>query len=194
MNKTKKEPVGSAITLDSTRKDTENIVSKQIITEKEANLRLKELYLSNHRIKFPNIPEACRCTPSAWQGKPSNALTRKIIDFLRLSGHWAERNSNTGFRKDSRKTFVDVVGITRTIGSSTWIKGSGTRGTADLHCVINGKSVMAEIKIGADRQSERQKEYQKNIERAGACYIIVKSFADFVNFYDEFLKNTHHGS
>ena len=157
--KTKKAPSADAMNLDlSRRKDTHFSENNQIISEKEANLRLKNLYLANHRQKFPSIPEACRCTPAAWTGKPSNALTRKVIDWLRLSGWHAERVSNTGFIKDDSRIVYDCIGRPRRIGSTKWIKGSGTRGTSDIHASIAGRSVFIEIKTGADKMSAHQVE------------------------------------
>ena len=178
-----------------THKDRYFSENNQIISEKEANLRLKNLYLANHRQKFPSIPENCRCTPAAWTGKPSNALTRKVIDFLRLSSHWAERVSNTGRMVDNRKTFVDVAGRARTIGTVSWIKGSGTRGTSDIHASIAGRSVFIEIKTGADKMSAHQVEYAQKVRNAGAEYWIVRTFGDFLLQYDAFvssLKNNCH--
>jgi len=34
-----------------------------------------------------------------------------------------------------------------------------------------------------------QKQYQESIERAGGIYIIVRSFDEFVEWFDLFIKN-----
>ena len=91
---------------------------------------------------------------------------------------------------------TDVLGNQKKIGSGKYIKGSGTKGSADISSTIpiniNGKkigvSVKWEVKIGKDIQSDFQKEYQKNIEKAGGYYFIVKSFDDFMDKYLELTK------
>lgn len=59
-----------------------------------------------------------------------------------------------------------------------------TRGTADIHAIIKGKAVKIEVKIGKDRQSIFQKEYQKNVEKAGGIYYIAKDFDSFYEWYN----------
>lgn len=58
---------------------------------------------------------------------------------------------------DDRKTYIDVIGRYKTIGSVKWVKGTSTAGTADISATIAGRSVKIEIKIGADRQSHSAK-------------------------------------
>jgi hypothetical protein len=48
--------------------------------------------------------------------------------------------------------------------------------------------VKIEVKIGKDRQSDAQKRYQENIEKAGGTYYIAKNFDDFVDFFNEFVS------
>jgi hypothetical protein len=48
--------------------------------------------------------------------------------------------------------------------------------------------VKIEVKIGKDRQSEAQKRYQENIEKAGGIYYIAKNFDDFVEFFNDFVN------
>jgi hypothetical protein len=82
---------------------------------------------------------------------------------------------------DNTKTFTNVLGITKQIGTKKWIKGSGTKGSADISATIKGKSVKIEVKIGKDRQSEHQKAYQQSIEKSGGLYLIATSFEQFIN-------------
>nr|MDQ3022693.1 hypothetical protein [Bacteroidota bacterium] len=74
-------------------------------------------------------------------------------------------------------------GSTRTIGSTKWIKGTGTNGTADISATIKGRSVKVEVKIGTDKQSSFQKKYQLDIENAGGYYFIARNFQDFYDWY-----------
>jgi hypothetical protein len=57
-------------------------------------------------------------------------------------------------------------------------------GTADISATILGRSVKVEIKIGNDRQSEAQKNYQISIENAKGYYLIVKNFSDFFTWFN----------
>lgn len=117
----------------------------------------------------------------------ANGLTKCVVEFLNLSGHVAERINSTGRYIDRSKTFEDVTGKVRTIGTGQWIPTSGIRGTADISATIGGRSVKIEIKM-KDRQSDDQKKYQKRIEAAGGTYLIVRSFAEFYEWYNNFLR------
>jgi len=155
--------------------------------------RLKELYLCEH-YKDSNFPKQCRCTPP-YTEKTANGLTKCVVSWLRLSGWQAERISNTGRLIDRRKIVVDCIGRQKQIGSTQWIKGSGTKGTADISATIAGKSVKIEIKVGKDRISDHQRQYQNDVERSGGVYLIVKDFCSFLQWYDSFIeKEVNHGS
>lgn len=130
-------------------------------------------------IKYPNMP-LDYIPLYKYTDKTANGLTRCIIDYLEFNGCQAERISTTGRMVDNTKTFTNVIGITKQIGTKKWIKGSGTKGSADISATINGKSVKIEVKIGKDRQSEHQKKYQESIEKSGGIYLIAKSFEDFI--------------
>ena len=84
---------------------------------------------------------------------------------------------------DNRKTFTDVVGNRRQIGTTKWIPGTGTNGTSDIASTVAGRSVKIEVKIGADRQSQAQQKYQKQVEAAGGVYVIARNFEDFYTWY-----------
>ena len=178
---TKKPPEGDSI--KRTDKDT------QISAIKE----LKNLYLEDNRKKYPSIPEQCRVV---YQYKPTtaNGLTRCVIDLLRFSGWQAERISNTGRLIDRSRVVVDCTGRARRIGSTQWIKGTGTDGTADVSATIAGKSVKIEIKVGKDRQSAAQKQYQADIDRSGGVYIIVRDFGSFMQWYKQFIVDINDGN
>ena len=130
-------------------------------------------------VKYPNMP-IDYIPLYKYTDKTANGLTRCIIDYLEFNGCQAERISTTGRMVDNTKTFTNVLGITKQIGSKKWIKGSGTKGSADISATINGKSVKIEVKIGKDRQSEHQKKYQESIEKSGGIYLIAKSFEHFI--------------
>ena len=117
----------------------------------------------------------------------ANGLTQAVIAVIRCAGYQAERINTIGRQIDNRKEFTDVVGIRRTVGSITWIPGTGTKGSADISATIKGRSVKIEIKIGRDRQSQAQLDYQADVERAGGIYVIIKTLEDFFQWFDNFL-------
>lgn len=120
----------------------------------------------------------------------ANSLTKSIIRWLQLNGWQAERISTTGRYIDNSKIVTDVLGSIKKIGTGKYIKGSGTNGSADISATIKGRSIKIEVKIGKDKQSDAQKEYQKNIEKAGGIYIIASDFDDFIMWYKAFIEQT----
>lgn len=114
--------------------------------------------------------------------KTANGLTVCIIDWIKLTHGQAERVSNEGRIIDNRKIVTNVIGQQRMIGSVTRIKGSGKRGTSDVHSTINGRSVKWEVKM-KDRQSDHQIAYQAEVEAAGGKYFVVHSFKEFIECY-----------
>jgi hypothetical protein len=150
----------------------------------EAIKLLMELALTDNKIKYPSFPEEARYI-KPYSDKTANELTRAIIDYLKLSGHQAERVAVTGRYIDQSKLYKDTLGFTRRIGSGKWIKSSMQPGSSDISATINGRSVKIEIKIGRDRQSEDQKKYQAGVEKAGGYYLLVRSFEEFLTLINE---------
>lgn len=136
---------------------------------------------------YPNVPTHALSVKS-FSDNTANGLTKCILEFLRLNGWQAERINTTGRVIDNRKTYTDVIGRTVTIGSTKYIPTTGTKGSADISATIKGRSVKIEIKIGQDRQSEAQKEYQRSVEQSGGVYILAKTFDDFYYWYMDFIK------
>ena len=149
--------------------------------------RIEADYLRHTLEKYPSFVGREHCMPP-YKTKESGAndLTRLVIDFLTFNNCQAERISSQGQYRDGKKQVTDCIGRKRTIGSGIWTPGTSTKGTADISATIKGRSVKIEIKWGADRQSDAQKEYQLSIEKALGIYIIVKSFDEFVIWYDKF--------
>jgi hypothetical protein len=150
--------------------------------------RLKHLKQESMLEAYPNVPKYAISAPK-YEDKTANGLTKCIIEFLQLSNHQAERINTMGRPIDNRKQVTDVIGRTKTIGSMTWGKSTATKGSADISATIQGRSVKIEVKIGADRQSQDQKNYQAKIEKSGGKYWIAKNFDDFIKKYDDFLDS-----
>jgi len=150
--------------------------------DKKAIQLLKELYLVNNKIKYPNFPDHARPLPK-YTDKTANGLTQCIIHFINYSGGQAERINCTGRIIDNRVTVKDVLGNQRIIGSIQYAKTAGQRGTSDISATIKGRSVKIEVKIGNDRQSEAQRQYQQSIEKSGGLYFIATDFEMFFQWY-----------
>jgi len=148
---------------------------------------LYDMMLEEHRRKYPMFTEGQRYIPK-FKVSTANGLTRAVIEFLRLRGHQAERVSVEGRVIDGRREFTDALGCRRTMGTLKRIKSSMTRGSADISSTIAGRSVKWEVKVGKDRQSPAQKEYQAAIERAGGVYYIVRTFDEFYEKYNELIR------
>ena len=148
----------------------------------EAVKQLEALADQEQQHKHPNFPPKY-LAKSKYRDDTANGLTRCIVDYIRLQGGQAERINTTGIPQDTRQQVTDILGRTRTIGSVTWRTGGGTAGSADISATIQGRSVKIEIKIGKDRQSEAQRQYQAAIEAAGGLYYIAKTFTEFVGWY-----------
>lgn len=143
---------------------------------------LNQLAFDAMRFKHPLIrPELL--PPAKFSDKTANGLTKCVLQFIRLHGYQAERINTTGRPIDHREIVDDCLGFRRTIGSVTWIPGTGTKGSADISATIAGRSVKIEVKIGRDRQSEHQKAYQQSIEASGGIYLIVRNFQEFYDWY-----------
>lgn len=143
---------------------------------------LKELAMAANRAKYPNLPESARYI-GKFSDKTANGLTRCIIEWLRLNGQQAERISVTGRYIDNTRVATDCLGTKKKIGSGRWIKPTMQKGTADISATINGRSVKIEVKISEDRQSEAQRQYQRQVEAAGGVYMIAKTFDGFMMQY-----------
>lgn len=148
---------------------------------------LRALKLADIKARYPNVPSIA-LPKLEYNERTSNGLTKCILDFVNLSGYLAERTGTEGRVIDNRKTYTDVIGRQKTIGSVKRIKTSGLVGSSDLKLYINGKIVAIEIKIGRDRQSQAQKEYQERMEKAGGIYLIIKDFETFFSWFQEFIK------
>lgn len=128
--------------------------------------RLAELKLKADIERYKAVPEFA-VPRGHYEDATANGLTRCIIDYVRLAGHWAERVNTTGRVINDR-------------GRSRYIPTTATRGSADVHAIKSGRSVMIEIKVGKDKQSDRQRHYQAQVEASGAVYMVVRTFEDFV--------------
>jgi hypothetical protein len=149
--------------------------------KKEYKALLHELKLQRYAITHPNYPQDY-IPKTMYKDSTANGLTKAICDFINYQGYQAERINTMGTAREKKTTAGKVIGV-------TWTKGTSTAGSADISATIKGRSVKIEVKIGKDRQSEAQKRYQENIEKAGGIYIIAKDFDSFVEWYNQFIES-----
>lgn len=145
---------------------------------------LKQLDYENKVANYPNFPKHAIPVRS-YSDKTANGLTKCIIDFINFKGGQAERINTMGRMIDKTKVVTNVLNQTYRIGSKKWIKGTSTKGSADISATIQGRSVKIEVKIGKDKQSADQIKYEHQITRAGGIYYIAKDFSSFFYWYNE---------
>ena len=147
--------------------------------------KLNALMMEQLKQKYPNIPEAY-IPKTDWNDNSANALTKCVIAWIQFMGGQAERISSQGQYREGKKIPVGsgILAHTKQLPGK-WTPGQSTKGTADISATIRGRSVKIEIKQ-KDKQSEAQKQYQQAIENAGGVYIIVRTFDDFVVWYEQF--------
>ena len=102
----------------------------------------------------------------------ANGLTAWICDYVKFIGGKASRVNSTG-------TYSAKLG--------KFIKSGSTKGASDIDIVFRGRAIKVEVKIGRDRQSDKQKEYEAGIIAAGGLYFTAR---DFPSFYDWFKLHT----
>ena len=118
--------------------------------------------------RHPTIP--IKAVPrTKYKDSSANELTKCVIDFLRLKGHYATRIQSQGQKRGSIMTY-----------------GTTQRGTADVHSCVNGIHLSLEIKYGNDKQSDIQKQVQSEVEGSGGIYLLIRTFEQFYKFYCDF--------
>lgn len=142
--------------------------------------QLAEKVEENRYKERPSVPIKYRIKP-VFRENTANELTRSIIEFMKVIGGQAERINSMGRQITKNR---------RTI----WVYGTGTNGTADISATWEGKSIKIEVKATrGEKQSEKQKEYQRTIEQSGGIYIIARSFDGFLFQFFKAVEGFNHG-
>ncbi len=91
----------------------------------------------------------------------ANELTRQIIKYCTMQGHYVFRVNNIPGRKNRANTL--------------------TKGVADIMGVDKyGKALAIEIKTENDRQSSFQKEFENHYKKRGGIYILARSLENVI--------------
>jgi hypothetical protein len=136
---------------------------------------LSEMDYNYKRDLYKSVP--AHAMPKArFSDKDTNSLTKAVLRWLELNGHYCSRIQSQGQYNPTLKL---------------WTKSTVKRGIADILTIIAGQTVMIEIKCGRDKQSPYQKETQIEVEQSGGTYLIVKSFDEFMTWYKNFKQNEY---
>jgi hypothetical protein len=140
--------------------------------EKSALQALAALDYAVKLKKYGSVPKDA-IPASKFDSTTANGLTTCVIKLLMLKGHYCSRIQSQGqWRQD--------LGM--------WTPGTTRKGIGDVLAIINGRTIMLEVKIGADKQSQHQKETEEDVIASGGVYIIVRNFKDFLQWYHEIIK------
>lgn len=134
-------------------------------TEKEVKELLNQMKIAHWQKEYPNFPLSAMPKPN-YQCNSTNGLTACIVDFIRFNGGYVARTNTTGIMRAGK-----------------WTKGGGTKGAADLNCVINGQSVQVEIKFGKDTIRPAQVKQMEKVRAAGGIFYVATDLASFYQWY-----------
>ncbi len=117
--------------------------------------------------KHPTLPAHAR-VKAKYSDADANGLTRAIVDYLNLSGHFATRLQSTGtYRADLGK----------------YVPSQQRRGMPDVFAVVDGRAVHIEIKVGRDALSSDQKQAISDLKQAGASVYVATTFQGFYDWF-----------
>ena len=112
----------------------------------------------------------------------ANSLTGAILNYIRYNGSHAERVNNIARQVKSKS------------GAMVHIPSANFKGTADIHaCKLKDWKVSG-LRIGLfvaievkqkDKQSEAQKYYQECVTKAGGVYMVVHTWDEFIEKWNE---------
>lgn len=147
-------------------------------------MTLKELQAEQHRIDCSKTSMRPDYVPvTKFSDKTERGLIKCIEAFISIKGGIARRINTVGRYLPGKTVGVGMYGNKTLPGK--YIPTTSVLGAADLSILINGIAWECEIKIGKDRQSQVQKEYEQKIVKSGGVYTIVRDFDEFVEQYKE---------
>lgn len=120
------------------------------------------------------------------KGRSASAIEKNIINYIKLTGHQAEKRAVTG-REIVGKDIQTPLGVIK--GKRTYIPSTGTKGASDVSAILYGIAVSIEVKKGRDTQKPDQKKYEQAVKSAGGFYFIAKDEDDFLVKWNELLEN-----
>ncbi|QMW02475.1 hypothetical protein [Spirosoma foliorum] len=131
---------------------------------------LASLEMAEKRRKHPNVPDRFR-VQSKFVVKDANNLTQAVKRCLELHDCYVTRVQSQGQWNQSLGRFT---------------RSTTTKGTADLHAVVEGRHVSIEIKWGKDKLSAAQQKTADQVNAAGGLYLVVKDYDTFWSWFNEY--------
>lgn len=133
--------------------------------------------------RYPSLP-AHTIPRTSFRDTTANTLTKSIIRFFEIQGHKAWRQSSEG-RYRPGIAYTDVLGHQKQL-PGRWLPGTNV-GNGDINVIIAGRFYAIEVKMN-DKQSQKQKQFQKAIEDSGGIYYLCRSFEEFLTWYNSITK------
>jgi hypothetical protein len=132
--------------------------------------------LYQHDLSIRGVVPAFAVPKQTFKFNTANGLTRATLIYIRV------------FLKGQAERISSMGRVIKNGGKNIYIKGTSLNGTADISALIKGKTIKIEVKIGKDRQSDKQKEYEKMITENGGYYLIAKDFEQITNDLNKILN------
>lgn len=110
----------------------------------------------------------------------ANTITDGIVATLLIDGHSASRINVQGQWDQELNE-----------GRGAWRKSGSRKGFGDISVTIkpHGRHLVVEVKFEEDTQSPDQKTFQKEHEAAGGIYLIIKTWRQWLEWYQIFKDN-----
>jgi len=143
---------------------------------------LEQQVLEYDRAKHPSIPPHY-IAPTSFRDDTARGLIKCILALMKVSGHEAKEISAPGRRVDRRKSFIDVIGISRRIGTVQWESGVNPKNKADILATIDGWPIEVKVDMNIDSSLSPGIDYQIPFDQAGTPRILVYSFTKFHEWY-----------
>lgn len=147
-------------------------------------MTLKELAIELSNIRHANIPEHAR-PRMKFSDTTANELTSSILAYFHLAK--ARGVKCRAWRQPSEGRYLPEKWETNSVGHRIQTakgifipRDKNAKGAGDILAICSGKFLSIEVKIGKDRQSDIQSEFQSDIEDSGGKYFIVRNWDSFV--------------
>ncbi len=112
------------------------------------------------------------------QPKTAAQLESLVEEYITLLNGICTNIYGGGRQLVSKTNVTDVLGNKNSITDVKFIPSRVRVGHSDMIASVKGKAYYLEIKLGKDRQSKYQKEFEKYVNDRGAVYVIVKKLED----------------
>ena len=128
---------------------------------------LVTLDLEARRAAHPTVPPFA-ITRHKFSDASANDLTKSIVRWFAVHGHFSTRLASTGTYREDLKKFV---------------ASQQRAGLPDVFAVVEGRAVFVEVKHDKDQLSDVQEETIQALEQAGAMVFVARTFQGFYEWF-----------